>query len=82
MFGIEMPETIIQVISVFISVAIFFFWYLMLVDCLKNQALQGTEKIAWLLVIVVLTWLGALIYLSVRSRKRTQPVETLPNRNL
>ena len=46
------------------------FWLWMLVDCLKNQAMQGTDKIAWVLVIVFLNWLGALIYYFVVKRKR------------
>ncbi len=50
---------------------LFAFWLWMLVDCLKNQALQGTEKIVWVLVIIFLYTLGALGYFFVGRSKRT-----------
>ena len=39
----------------------FIFWILMIVDCAKRK-LDDTEKIIWILVIVLLHILGALIY--------------------
>jgi len=47
------------------------FWLWMLVDCLKNQALQGTDKIVWVLVIIFLFTLGALLYFFMGRSKRT-----------
>lgn len=45
------------------------FWIWMLIDCLQNPSLQGSEKIVWVLVILFLHVLGALIYFFVgRSR--------------
>lgn len=46
-----------------ITVAVFVFWIWMLVDCIKNERLNQTEKIVWVLVIIFLHFLGALIYL-------------------
>jgi hypothetical protein len=41
----------------------------MLIDCLQNPSLQGSEKFVWVLVILFLHVLGALIYFFVgRSR--------------
>ncbi len=37
------------------------FWIWMLVDAIKRELTDG-EKIAWVLVIVFLSWLGAIIY--------------------
>jgi hypothetical protein len=34
----------------------------MLVDCLTNTALEGGNKVAWVLVIFFLHLLGALLY--------------------
>jgi len=50
-------------------VALFVFWLWMLVDCLKNPRLQGTEKIVWVLVIIFLHGLGALVYFFVGRTK-------------
>jgi Phospholipase_D-nuclease N-terminal len=47
------------------------FWIWMLVDCLQNPALVGTEKIVWVLVIILLHVLGAIIYFAVAKSKVT-----------
>jgi hypothetical protein len=47
------------------------FWIWMLIDCLTNGGLNGTEKIVWVLVIIFLHFLGALIYFFVGRSKRT-----------
>jgi Phospholipase_D-nuclease N-terminal len=47
---------------VLIGIAIFVFWLWMLVDAIKNKALSDTERIVWVLVIVLLHALGALVY--------------------
>jgi hypothetical protein len=49
---------------------LFGFWIWMLVDCLKNRALRDTEKLIWVLVIVLLNWLGAVVYFFVARSKR------------
>ncbi|MGA3171353.1 MAG: PLDc N-terminal domain-containing protein [Chthoniobacteraceae bacterium] len=48
-------------------VAIFWIW--MLIDCIKNSSLSDTEKIIWVLVILILNGLGALIYFFVARKK-------------
>ena len=48
------------------------FWIWMLVDCLTKEPSEGNDKIIWVLVIVLLNWLGALIYLCVRRPERIQ----------
>jgi hypothetical protein len=53
-----------------VVVVLFAFWIWMLVDCLTNQRLQGTEKIVWVLVIIFLNWIGALVYYFVGRSKR------------
>jgi hypothetical protein len=56
-------------IALAVGVALFVFWIWMLVDCIKNERLNQTEKIVWVLVIILLHFLGALIYL-LAGRKR------------
>jgi hypothetical protein len=38
------------------------FWIWMLVDCIKNESIGGTEKICWTVAIALTHFLGALIY--------------------
>ena len=73
--GFELLSPIHLLIVLFfftMSVGLFAFWLWMLVDCLMNQKLQGSEKIVWVLVIVLLHWVGALIYLLVGRGKLAQ----------
>ena len=46
------------------------FWIWTLVDCVTKEPSEGNDKIVWVLVIVLLSWLGALIYLVVRRPQR------------
>lgn len=38
------------------------FWIWMLIDSIKNENINGNEKIAWVLVIALTHFLGAVIY--------------------
>ena len=38
------------------------FWILMIIDCAKRKFKNDTEKIIWILAIVLAMWLGALVY--------------------
>ena len=40
----------------------FIFWLWMLISAITNPRIAGGEKIAWVLVIILLNFLGALIY--------------------
>ena len=52
-------------LAVIIAVLVLIFWIWMIVDCAKRKFKNDTEKIVWLVVIVLLGWLGALVYLIV-----------------
>ncbi len=56
------PGLIIVPFTLF-GLLIFAFWIWALVDCIKNNRLSDTEKIVWVLVIILLNALGGLIYL-------------------
>ena len=49
------------------------FWLWMLVDAITNPALDGTEKIIWVLVVLFGHLLGALIYFLVARSRRSGP---------
>ncbi|MBI2451978.1 PLDc_N domain-containing protein [Candidatus Pacearchaeota archaeon] len=53
----------IFITAVFMAViALFAFWIWMIVDCAQRDFRDDTEKIVWILVIVLLSILGALVY--------------------
>ena len=45
-----------------IALAAFAFWIWMLISAIQNKGLTDGEKIAWVLVVALLHFLGALIY--------------------
>ncbi len=57
-----------------LALALFAFWIWMLISAIQNKGLGEGEKIAWVLVIVFLHWLGALLYFFVGHPKRKTPL--------
>jgi len=55
-----------------ISLGLFVFWLVVLIDCIKNEPSEGNDKIIWILVIVLLHALGALLYLLIRKPQRKE----------
>jgi hypothetical protein len=39
------------------------FWVWTLVDAIKNPSLNDNERIIWIIVILLLSWLGSILYL-------------------
>lgn len=52
----------VPISALIFSVLSLAFWIWGLVHLLKNTALQGTDKIVWILVLLLLNALGALLY--------------------
>ena len=50
-------------------VFLFVFWIMMLVDCVKRKFKNENDKIAWILVVAILNWLGAIVYYFAVKRK-------------
>ncbi len=61
-----------------IAIALFVFWIWMLISAVQNKGLSEGEKIAWVLVIVFIHWLGALLYFFVGHPKRHTPLAPPP----
>jgi len=55
-----------------ISLGLFVFWLVELIDCIKNEPNEGNDKLVWILVIVLLHALGALLYLIIRKPQRKE----------
>jgi hypothetical protein len=58
-----------------IVVAAFAFWIWMLISAVQNKGLTESGKIAWVLVVALLHFIGALIYFFVGHPKRKTPLE-------
>lgn len=63
-----MPELIVILGILAISLAFFGLWIWMLIDCISKEA--SDKKVLWLLIIVLAGGIGALIYLIVRRPQR------------
>ena len=57
-----------------LALALFAFWIWMLISAIQNRGLGDTEKIVWVLVVVLLHCLGALLYFFVGHPKRNSPL--------
>jgi len=61
-FGAGLIGTFFMLLMMGIGIAIFVFWIVMLVDCVKRKFKNDTDKIVWVLVIIFAGIIGALIY--------------------
>jgi hypothetical protein len=52
----------------------FVFWVIQLVDAIRRRFVDPNMKIVWILVIVLLNWIGALIYYFVGKSQGDLPV--------
>ena len=50
------------------------FWIWVLVDCLTKEPAEGNDRIAWLLVILLAPFIGALLYYFIRRPERIKAV--------
>lgn len=56
-FGIALAGATLIIAGLLIA-----FWIWMIVDCAKRKFNNDLEKIIWILVIVLVHWIGALVY--------------------
>jgi len=67
-FGMNAMEIFIIVI---LSLAVFVFWIWTIIDCIRNTNYDDTRRIMWVLIIVLLGFIGSIIYLVMAPRGRT-----------
>jgi len=73
--GFEIILMLLAVLFVLpLALALFAFWVWMLISAVQNKGLTDGEKIAWVLVIVLLHLMGAIIYFFVGHPKRKDPL--------
>jgi uncharacterized membrane protein YsdA (DUF1294 family) len=49
-------------IMVIVWIVLFLFWIWMIIDAAQRKFRNTTEKIVWIVVVVLFSWLGALVY--------------------
>lgn len=55
---------------IILSILLGIFWIWSIVDCASKESSEGNEKIIWVLIIILLGWLGSLLYCIARRPKR------------
>ena len=53
-----------------IAILLLVFWIWMIIDCATKEPSEGNDKIIWILVIILTSWICALIYYFVRRPER------------
>ncbi|MDH2412849.1 PLDc N-terminal domain-containing protein [Nocardioides sp. CER19] len=56
----------------FIWITALFIWFRCLFDLFGDRTLSGWAKAGWVVLLILIPWLGALIYLIARGRSMTQ----------
>jgi hypothetical protein len=57
-----------------IALLVSIFWIWVLIDCVTKEPSEGNDKVAWLLFILFVPWVGALVYYFVRRPERVKAV--------
>lgn len=65
---------ILLLICIPIGLAMMAFWIWMLIHAIQNKGLSEGEKIAWVIVLVFVHFLGAVIYFFVGRPKAGNPL--------
>jgi len=66
-----------MLVMVVLGLAALALWIWALIDAIRNPALDPTMRIVWILVIVLTSWIGALMYLAI-GRSATPGVTKAP----
>lgn len=53
---------ILFLIIIGLIIFLFVFWILMIIDAAKRKFKNDNDRVIWILIIVLLNWLGAIIY--------------------
>lgn len=61
---------IVWLFGLMISLLATGFWIWVIVDCAVNEPAEGNDKIVWLLLIILLPFLGSLLYIVIRRPSR------------
>jgi hypothetical protein len=73
MMILEVAEYVLIALGVTAGVSLLVFWVWMLFDCLTRESREGSERLVWLLAIILTKFLGAGLYYFLRVRRRPGP---------
>lgn len=62
LYGLMGMGILILLLMIIIPILILTFWILMIIDCAKRNFRNSTDKIVWILIILLANIIGALIY--------------------
>ncbi len=51
----------------------FILWLWALIDCIRRQFSNPNDKILWLVLIILIAWIGPILYLIIGRKKGTIP---------
>jgi hypothetical protein len=71
-----MASLLIVLVFLPFALAAVVFWICMLVSAIQNKGLTDTERVIWVLVVILLHILGAFLYLFLGWPKRHTPLTT------
>lgn len=75
-FGIDWFTFMINAAVGLLVLGVVIFWVIELVDCLRREFREPSEKIVWVLVIILAHAVGALIYWIMGKSRGTLPAKT------
>ncbi|QKK09776.1 MAG: hypothetical protein HND58_17475 [Planctomycetota bacterium] len=63
-----LPGSFLILPLVLLSIAAMVFWLWALIDAITNPRLDSSMRLIWVLVIIFLSWLGAILYCAIGRR--------------
>lgn len=51
----------------------FVLWLWALIDCIRRQFTNPNDKILWIVLIILIAWIGPILYLIIGRKKGTLP---------
>ena len=73
---------LMMLLIVIVAVLLFAFWIWMIIDCAKRNFKKDIDKVVWILVIVLLSVLGASIYyFAVKTGEKKSPQKDINRKN-
>lgn len=72
--GIAILPLVLALLLIPLALAMFVFWIRRLIHAAQNKGLGDGEKVAWVLIIVFVRFLGALIYFFAGRPKANLPL--------
>lgn len=60
--------TVLFVLTLALCIGMLWFWIWTIIDCAKRYKDDTNTMIAWLICIILLSWVGSIIYLILRRR--------------